>query len=118
MMATHELDLARFKAEVLTAKDPAQLLPVNLSDEWLEKLSETLEELNSDTSDISAPMALLLQLREAKGLPEEDVAEDELLDQLANLRLELMLERIRRRDPDAGAPQPATLDNVLTARSV
>lgn len=113
-----EIDLARFRAEVLMAKNPDQLLPVNLSDEWLEKLSETLEEIDSDTSDITVPMALLLQLREAKGMPDDAVAEDELLDQLANLRLELMLERIRRRDPDAGAPQPATLDNVLTARSV
>lgn len=113
-----ELDLTRFQAEVLTAKDPVQLLPVNLSDDWLVRLSETLEELNSDGSDITVPMALLFRLREAKGLLDEDVDEDELLDQLANLRLELMLERIRRRDPDAGAPQPATLDNVLTARSV
>lgn len=121
--------LVRFKNEVL-AKGPDATLPANLSDFWLEAISQRFEEhfqnldqeMESDHDDerespLSIPLAAVIHILLAKN-GGKAVSEplEQVFDYLQSYRIELALEELKRRTEIQTVP--ASLETIFTNRAV
>jgi len=114
-------DLGRLRDEVLCQR-PEAALPSRLSDYWLQLISRDLGVVLEDDDDepegpAAAPLALILHILSSKATHSRfAISVPELQRYLADYRIEVALELLRRRTPlDI---DPATLDTIFTNRDV
>lgn len=115
------IDLSKLQKEILS-RGPEAALPCNLSDYWLNQVSESLDqvlEVHDEDSGMymTAPLALVICLLLGKpGSNTREIGEDELFERFNDYRLELALEEVSRRS-DIQTP-PASLTTIFTNRSI
>ncbi|MDT4881401.1 hypothetical protein FQZ97_1172590 [compost metagenome] len=110
--------LQRFKLEVLDQGAEA-CLPVNLSEEWRETLSQVIERYldDDDDSQFSLVVGALLGILFGKNPGAEvSVPLDTMFEYMQSYRLELALEEIRRKTEVKVVP--ATLETIFTDRDL
>lgn len=108
--------LQRFKLEVLD-QGPEACLPVNLSEEWRETLSQVIERYLDDDSQFSLVVGALLGILFGKNPGAEvTVPLDTMFEYMQSYRLELALEEIRRKTEVKVVP--ATLETIFTDRDL
>lgn len=113
-------DVLQFTREVLD-QGPEAALPYNLPDKWLDMLAQDIEillqEHDSNHSDLSVPLAIVVSILQGKSKQEaRDISfsTEELFEHLQFLRFEIALEIVRRR---VGTPVvPATIETIFTDR--
>jgi len=110
----------RLSKEVLS-RGIGAALPCNLPDQWIKLLERDLKMVleNGDHSYVSAPLAIIFHLiHEKKGGKEKKItfSEEDLFNYLRYLYFEISLETVRRNTNIA--PDPATLETILTNREV
>lgn len=115
-------DLRKLKQEVLD-RGPDATLPCNLPDAWLNLLARDLEMLLQEQKEyhcyMTAPLAIVVHILYAKHGNKGRVvsfSEEEMFNHLQDLRIEILLEIIRRNTDIS--PEPATLDTIFTNRDV
>jgi hypothetical protein len=113
-------NMERLSKEVLNQGAEAAL-PCNLPDEWLDLLERDLEMIlqEGDYSYLTAPLAILahLMLHKNGGNGKKvTLSEEDLYNYLRYLHFEIALETVRRNTNIA--PEPATMETILTNRDV
>jgi len=114
----HQFDmLSQYTASVLR-HGPDAVLPTNLSDCWLDSLSQdTNQEEPVENPRYTSVLAsvLLILSADSDGVKVE-VEEERLFEYIELYRLELSLEKIRR--VKSIEIEPATLETILTRRDI
>ncbi|MBU3557198.1 hypothetical protein ICN18_06100 [Polynucleobacter sp. Ross1-W9] len=113
-------NMERLSKEVLK-QGAESALPCNLPDEWLDLLERDLEMIlqEGDHSYLTAPLAIVAHLmfhKNGGNRKEVTFSEGDLYNYLRYLHFEIALETVRRNTNIA--PEPATLETILTNRDV
>jgi len=109
--------LKRFKAEVID--QGAGACPCNLSDEWLQAVAQSAEDMMSgnEAGNGSVALAAILTILMAKqGADELTVSEEAMFARFQDYRIELGLEEVHRKTEVKY--EPATLATIFTNRDV
>ncbi|GLU39181.1 hypothetical protein [Pseudomonas sp. NBRC 100443] len=110
--------LFQFKQEVLDA-GPESTLPCNLSENWLGRLSCSIERYldHDDESGVSLVLGAIVHILMGKSRGGGvSYSVDQMFDCFMDYRIELALEEIRRKAEIF--IDPATLENIFTNRDV
>ena len=108
----------RFTKEVINS-GPESTLPCNLSDEWLDLLSDEADSMgdDSDGSRITELLAAVLHILFTKnGGQEIELSEDEMFGYVTDYQMELAIEVVGRRTDVKTTP--ASMKTIFTNRDV
>lgn len=114
------IDMARLQQEVIS-HGPAAALPSNLSDQWLQHISYSLDQVLNGKDELleyfSAPMVLVLNLMLKKFETKQvEIEYKEMIEYFRQYRLELALEEVSRISDIK--VDSATLKTIFTDRRV
>lgn len=110
--------LEQFKLDVLD-QGPEACLPVNLSEEWRETLSQGIERYLDDEDDSRLSLvlgALVIILFGKNPGAEVNMPLETIFEHMQSYRLELALEEVRRKTEVKIVP--ATLETIFTDRDL